>query len=96
MPSERSPFTLRAALRRQRVLVLALVALLVVIAVGVMGDVPMAGVMLIVLLVLLAILRAVLPTQAVGALAVRPRWIDVSIMLTLALGLALVVGVANL
>lgn len=91
-----SPRSLRGALRRQRVLTVALVALGVIVVVGVMGYVPLAGVLLAILLALLAVFRIMLPVQAVGALAVRSRAVDASVLLALAAGLALLAGTPNL
>ncbi|WP_106507413.1 DUF3017 domain-containing protein [Brachybacterium timonense] len=91
-----SPRSLRGALRRQRVLTVALVALGVIVVVGAMGHVPLAGVMLAFLLTLLALARIMLPVQAVGALAVRSRAVDASVLLALAVGLALLAGTPNL
>lgn len=91
-----SPRSLRGALRRQRVLTVALVALGVIVVVGAMGHVPLAGVLLAILLALLALARIMLPVQAVGALAVRSRAVDASVLLALAVGLALLAGTPNL
>ena len=91
-----SPRSLRGALRRQRVLTVALVALSVIVVVGAMGHVPLAGVLLAILLALLALARIMLPVQAVGALAVRSRAVDASVLLALAVGLALLAGTPNL
>lgn len=91
-----SPRSLRGALRRQRVLTFALVALVVIVVVGAMGHVPLAGVLLAILLALLALLRIMLPVQSVGALAVRSRAVDASVLLALAAGLALLAGTPNL
>jgi len=96
VPRDRSPFTLRAALRRQAVLVGALVVLVAIVAIGATGRAPLAGMLLAGELVVLALLRALLSAQAVGALAVRPRPVDVTIMLVLAAGLFALVGAPNL
>lgn len=96
MSRDRSPFTLRAALGRQKILVCALVILTVIIAIGASGRAPLAGTLLAVELVVLAGLRASLSAQAVGALAVRQRPVDVTVLLVLAAGLFAVVGVPNL
>lgn len=96
MPSDRSPFTLRAALRRQAVLVLALGGLVAAVALGAAGRAPLAGLLLAGMLALLAILRAVLPTAAVGGLAVRGRAVDVTVLAVLAIGLAVLSRAPNL
>ncbi|MFC0675808.1 DUF3017 domain-containing protein [Brachybacterium hainanense] len=96
MTTPRSPYTLRAALRRQTVLVLALLALAVVVAVGASGRAPLAGLLLALLLGVLALLRAVAPTAVVGALAVRGRVTDVAVLGLLAAGVAVVSGAPNL
>ena len=94
--ARRSPFTLTAAVRRQVVLTLALCALGVILALGVLVSVPLAGVLLSLLLVTLAVLRAVLPVRAVGALAVRSRLLDVTVLLVLAISLAVLTTSPNL
>lgn len=91
-----SPFTLRAALRRQRLLVCTLLVTAGIIGVAATGAVPLAGYLFAVLLAALALLRAVLPVEAVGALAVRTRFLDVSGLLILALGFALLSSAPNL
>jgi len=96
VPRDRSPFTLRAALRRQAVLVCALVVLVVIVVIGATGRAPLAGVLLGGELVVLALLRALLSAQAVGALAIRPRPVDVTVMLVLAAGLFALAGAPNL
>ena len=52
--------------------------------------------LLAILLALLALLRIMLPVQSVGALAVRSRAVDASVLLALAVGLALLAGTPNL
>lgn len=96
MPRDPSPYTLRAALRRQAVLVAVLLALAVIIVIGATGHAPLAGMLLAIELAVLALLRAVLPTHRVGALAVRPRPVDVTMLLGLAIGLAFLSGTPNL
>lgn len=96
MPSRPSPFTLRAALRRQAVLVVALPVLAVIVVIGALGQAPLAGILLAAELGCLALARAVLPTSAVGALAVRHRPIDVAVLLALAIGLVFLAGSPNL
>ncbi|GAB2534634.1 DUF3017 domain-containing protein [Brachybacterium huguangmaarense] len=96
MPSDRSPFTLRAAIRRQAVLIAALVVLGVVVAVGATGRAPLAGTLLGIELVILAVLRLTLPTRVVGALAVRQRLVDAAVLLVLGLGTLALVGAPNL
>lgn len=96
MPRETSPYTLRAALRRQAVLVAALPVLAVIIAIGATGRAPLAGLLLAAELAVLALVRALLPTHSVGALAVRPRSVDVTVLMVLAVGLAFLSGTPNL
>lgn len=91
-----SPYTLRAALRRQIVLVIALIGVLGIIAVAATGRVPLAGTLLAVELVALALVRALAPTESVGGLAVRSRLLDVSGLLALAIGLGILVTTPNL
>lgn len=88
MPSDPSPFTLRAAFRRQIVLTAALLVLGVIVVIGAVGLVPLAGILLACLLGVLALVRLLLPTRMVGALAVRSRGVDVAVLLVLAVGLA--------
>lgn len=96
VPQRRSPFTLSAALRRQAVLSGALVALLGIIAVGVLYSAPLAGLLLAAMLFILAVLRAALPVRAVGALAVRSRAIDVAVLVVLAISLGVLSSAPNL
>lgn len=91
-----SPFTLRAAFRRQWVLTCALLTLAVIGVIGAFGFVTIAGASLAVLLALLAAARAILPVQTVGALAVRSRAVDVTVLAILAVGIALLLGTPNL
>lgn len=74
----------------------ALPVLAGIIAIGAAGHAPLAGVLLAAELLVLAAVRAVMPTEAVGALAVRPRAIDVSVLTALGLGIAVLVGSPNL
>lgn len=83
-----SPFSRRAAVYRQRLLL----AVLVLLACGVMplafvAGVPAAGVALGILLLVLALARLVLPVDALGALVVRMRLIDVGILTLLGGGI---------
>ena len=94
--SDPSPFTVRAALRRQAVLTMALLALAVILMVGALGAVPLAGMLLAALMAVLAVVRLVLPTAAVGALAVRSRAVDAAVMLVIAAGLAVLSTSPNL
>ncbi len=78
-----SPFTKRAALYRQRLLLVTLLVVTFgVIPLGFIAGVPAAGICLGVLLLVLAGARLVLPVEALGALVVRMRYVDV---MTLAL-----------
>lgn len=94
--SRRSPFTLRAAVRRQAVLTWALVSLALIGVVALSGRVPLAGMLTALLLGFLAVTRATRPTEKVGALAVRSRAIDVTVLATLAVGLAVLSMTPNL
>lgn len=96
MPRTRSPYTRRAALHRQIVLTLALIALAGIVVLGTVGPTPIAGAALAALLGTLALLRLVLPTQAVGALAVRSRGVDVCVLALLAIGIAALSSAPNL
>ncbi|MGY5766187.1 DUF3017 domain-containing protein [Brachybacterium sp. DNPG3] len=96
MPRPLSPFTRRAALRRQRVLTLGLIALGAIVVLGAVGPTPLAGAALAGLLGALALLRLVLPTRSVGALAVRSRGVDVCVLGLLAVGIAVLSGAPNL
>lgn len=96
MPDRASPYTVRAALRRQAVLLVALPVLVVIVVIGALGHAPLAGVLLAAELGVLALVRAVLPVRAVGALAVRHRPIDVAVLLALAVGLLFLAGSPNL
>nr|WP_239552359.1 DUF3017 domain-containing protein [Brachybacterium muris] len=87
---------MRAAFRRQAVLTVALVLLVVIVAIGATGAVPLAGILLAGLLATLAVLRLVLPTCRVGALAVRSRGVDATVMLVIAAGLAVLATSPNL
>ena len=96
MHDDPSPFTLRAAFTRQAVLTVALIALLAIVVIGAVTEAALAGVLLALLLGTLAVLRAVLPTRAVGALAVRSRFLDVSGLLVIAIALAVLSTSPNL
>ncbi|MFC7375980.1 DUF3017 domain-containing protein [Brachybacterium sp. GCM10030267] len=96
MRADRSPFTLRAAFRRQAVLTLALCALAGILVVGTTVSTPWAGALLAALLGVLALLRAVLPVRTVGALAVRSRALDVSVLALLAIGIGVLSSAPNL
>lgn len=96
MTEPTSPHTLGAALRRQAVLTLALLALAVTVAVGVLHSAPLAARGAAALLGVLAVLRAVLPVRRIGALAVRSRGLDVAVMAVLAIGLAVLSTSPNL
>lgn len=96
MHPDRSPFTLRAAFERQFVLTVALIAVVVIVAIGAFTEVALAGALLALLLGVLAALRAVLPVRAVGALAVRSRGLDAGVLLVLAIGLAVLSTSPNL
>src|SRR5699024_9978128 len=93
---DRSTFALLAALARQGVLTVALIARLAIVVIGAVAEAALAGVLLALLLGTLAVLRAVLPTRAVGALAVRSRFLDVSGLLVMAIALAVLSTSPNL
>lgn len=95
-PRSRSPYTLGAALRRQALLIAVLVALVLILAIGLAGEVPAAGAALGGLLLVVALLRCALPVRRLGALVVRARWIDVSVLCVLGTGLLLMSGAPNL
>ncbi|MFC5318496.1 MULTISPECIES: DUF3017 domain-containing protein [Brachybacterium] len=96
MRDDRSPFTLGAACRRQAVLVLTVPAVIVIVVVGAVVGAPVAGTALAVLLGVLALARIVLPVRVVGALAVRSRGLDASVLALLAIGLAVLSVSPNL
>ena len=96
VPQRPSPYTFSAAVRRQAVLTFALCALAVIIVVGVLHSAALAGLLLAVLLGVLAVLRAALPVRAVGALAVRSRGLDVTVLLALAISLGVLSTAPNL
>ena len=85
-----------AACRRQWVLVLSVLAVVAIAVVGIVVGAPLAGQLLAALLGVLALLRAVLPVQSAGALAVRTRLIDVGVLAVLALGLGVLSVSPNL
>ena len=91
-PRARSPYTLRAALRRQRPLLVALLVALAIVLIGAAGNVPLAGrAMGILMLVLLAV-----PAQRLGALVVRTRLLDAAVLLALGAGLIALSAAPNL
>lgn len=96
MPEPRSPFTAGAAVRRQAVLTGALVALAVIALLGIAGHAPLAGMLLSAELLVLAALRLLLPTRAVGALAVRSRLVDVVCLVALGIAIGALTGSPNL
>ena len=96
MPEQRSPFTLGAAVRRQSVLTAALVGRAIVVLVGMSGHAPLAGMLLSAELLVLAAVRLLLPTRAVGAMAVRSRLLDGAFLLLLALAIGALTTSPNL
>ena len=81
----RSPYSFGAAVHRQRLLLVTLgIVFFVVLPIGVFFSVPTAGYALSVLLFALAVVRLILPVDALGALVVRRRSIDVATILILA------------
>lgn len=83
-------------LRRQILLLLALIALVVVLGFGAATGAALAGRLLAGLLLVLALLRACLPASVLGGLVVRSRGLDVLVMLALAGGLAVLSAAPNL
>jgi hypothetical protein len=83
-------------LRRQVLLLLALIALAAILACGAVTGAVVAGRLLAGLLLVLALLRACLPVSALGALVVRSRGLDVLVLLALAGGLAVLSAAPNL
>nr|WP_245354708.1 DUF3017 domain-containing protein [Brachybacterium sacelli] len=77
-------------------MVLSVPAVVAITVLGTTVGAPLAGQLLAALLGVLALLRAVLPVQAVGALAVRTRMIDVGVLVLLAIGLAVLSVAPNL
>lgn len=96
MTESKSPHTFGAALRRQLVLTLALLALAGIVVLGVLVSASLAARAMAALLGVLAVLRAVLPVRSIGALAVRSRGLDVTVMVVLAIGLAVLSTSPNL
>lgn len=82
----RSPYSLGAAVHRQRLLLVTLgIVFFVVLPVGLFFSVPTAGYTLSALLFALAVVRLILPVDALGALVVRRRSVDVATILVLAI-----------
>ncbi|MBB5830605.1 DUF3017 domain-containing protein [Brachybacterium aquaticum] len=96
MREPRDPHSLGAALRRQAVLTLALLALAVIVPIGVLHSAPLAGRLLAALLLVLAAARAFLPVRVVGALAVRSRGLDVAFLLLLSIAIGVLSTSPNL
>ncbi len=81
----RSPSSLGSAVHRQRLLLVTLgIVFFVVLPIGLIFSVPTAGYTLSALLLALAVVRLLLPVEALGALVVRRRSIDVATILLLA------------
>lgn len=95
-PVNRNPTSFQAGLKRQLVLLLVLLGLAGTVAVAILVSVPTAGYCLSGLVFATAFLRAVLPAERLGALIVRPRWIDVALLLTLSIALAVLSASPNL
>lgn len=88
---------MRAAFYRQRLLLVALcVVAFVVLPLGLVQGVSVAGLVLGILLLVLAFFRLVLPVEALGALVVRRRGIDVLILVALGVGIIVLSGTPNL
>lgn len=88
---------MRAAFYRQRLLLLALgILAFVVVPVAFTQGVSVAGLVLGILLLSLAFFRLVLPVDALGALVVRRRGIDVLILVALGVGIIVLSGTPNL
>lgn len=94
---KKSPYTLQAAIRRQRFLITILLLLVaVVLPLGLLVSVPTAGYALGGILILAALLRLSLDADYLGALVVRRKWIDVLILLTLGISIILLSTSPNL
>ncbi len=83
-------------LRRQTLLLLALIALVAILGFGAFTSAVVAGRSLAAMLLVVALLRACLPASLLGALVVRSRGLDVLVMLVLAGGLAVLSAAPNL
>lgn len=95
-PRARSPYTLRAALRRQRPLLVALLVALAIVLIGAAGNVPLAGRAMGILMLVLAGVRLAVPAQRLGALVVRTRLLDAAVLLALGAGLIALSAAPNL
>ncbi|MBK0331258.1 DUF3017 domain-containing protein [Brachybacterium halotolerans subsp. kimchii] len=97
-PAQSAPrrVPLGEGLRRQTLLLLALIALVAVLGFGASTSAVVAGRLLAALLLVVALLRACLPASLLGALVVRSRGLDVLVMLALAGGLAVLSAAPNL
>ncbi|MCT1558333.1 DUF3017 domain-containing protein [Helcobacillus massiliensis] len=91
-----SPYTLRAAMVRQRALIFALIGLLATVLIALLVDVSTGGFALAGLLLCLAVVRLVVPARRLGGLVIRRRVIDAVILLVLAGGLLLLSSSPNL
>lgn len=96
MPRPAPPTSLRAALRRQRLLLTALLAVAAVLLVAMSGAVPLAGKLLGALLLGLATLRIIQPEERLGGLAVRGAAVDAAVLAVLGLGLLILSSAPNL
>ncbi|MGQ4494992.1 DUF3017 domain-containing protein [Dermabacteraceae bacterium P13095] len=87
MEPENSPYTLGAAIRRQRWFLLALAGIPVALLFASFGQVPLAGVLLGSECALLGVFRLLLPATCLGGIAVRERKVDASLYFVLAVAL---------
>ena len=96
MPRDIPPTSLRAAVRRQRPLLLTLLAVTGILALAISGSVPLAGQLLGVLLLGLVMVRLLVPGERLGALAVRHAGWDAAFMALVGVGLIILAGTPNL
>ncbi|MBV7411605.1 DUF3017 domain-containing protein [Dermabacteraceae bacterium TAE3-ERU27] len=97
MEPDNSPYTLRAAIRRQRWFLLALTGIPVALLAAWAGQVPFAGVLLGVECLLLGVARLAVPARLLGGIAVRERKLDAALYFSLSAALiALALTAPNL
>ena len=87
MEPDNSPYTLRAAIRRQRWFLLALAGIPVALLAAWLGYVPLAGVLLGIECALLGAARLMVPARCLGGIAVRERKLDAALYFVLAAAL---------
>lgn len=86
--AEQNPYSLVAAVRRQWIFGLVVLATVVSVAVGALGQIREAGFFLAGVMGLGAVLRLVVDPERISGLVVRSRPLDVAFMVVLAVGLA--------